>query len=259
MSNEVVTIPVDKIDVDWEWNSRKNITIGSVASIAQSIQDKGLEVPVTVQPNGDRYSLVSGFRRFKAVTEILNKTEIDCFVRDYDPFDAKLANFRENAEREGLTFWEECLFIKETFPPEYSMKEIQEALNKNYDWLRPRRQIWDLPKPIIDLTEQGVYSPKMILDLLKRSKPQQHAAAKSALAAQRRGEGKKGIRKSTATRRKVQGRKNMGAMMNIIDEHDLIKDKKFQHVLSWASGDLCISELAERLGVDPEIFLRIEE
>lgn len=259
MSNQVVSIPVSKIDADWNWNSRKNITVESVASLAQSIEDHGLDVPVTVRPVGDRFSLVSGFRRFKAVTEVLKHEQIDCFVRVLDDFQAKIANFRENGDREQLTFWEECLYIRETFPPEYQTKMIQEELNKPYDWVRPRRQIWDLPQPIIDLAEQGVYGWRDILELLKRNKAQQHAAAKAAVAAARRGENKKGIRKSTAARRTVQGRKNMGAMMNIIDEHGLISDKKFQHVMAWASGDLSVAELAERLSVDPELFLRIDE
>jgi len=259
VSENVSKIGTDQIIAEWDWNSRKGITPQSVLALAQSIRDNGLEQPVVVRPLADGYGLVSGFRRFLAVSQVLGLEEIDCFVREMTDYEARLANFRENGEREQLSFWEECLFIRETFPDECLMKQIQEDLNKNYDWVRPRRQIWTLPQTLIDLAEQGTYSARNIAELLKRDPAQQQAAAKSAEAAVNRGEEGKDVRKNSMKRRRPKGRKNISRMMAIIEEQSLSSDPRVHQLMLWAMGDLTKDELAGRLNVEPEIFLAIEE
>lgn len=258
MPEQVHSIPISQIDADFEWNSRKGITTESVSSLALSITEHGLEIPVVVRETGDRYSLVSGFRRFMACT-LNNMESMPAFVRELTEYEAKVANWRENGEREQLSLWDEIMFIQDVFPEESTMSDIQKALTKTYDWVRPRRQIWNLPKIIIDLTEQGVYSGKNINELLKRAPVQQEVAAKEALAAQQRGESPKGIRKGSMTRRHVQGRKNMNMMMNIVEQQSLSSDPRIHDLLLWASGDLTVKELAGRLKVDVNVFKNIEE
>lgn len=258
MSEPIVEIPIESISVDWDWNSRKGITKDSVAALALSIEEEGLEVPVVVRPDGDGYSLVCGFRRIKAFM-VLGKPTIPCFIREMTDYEARLANFRENGEREQLTFWEEIMFVKNTFPKTCGMGEIQKEMNKTYDWLRPRRQIWDLPQIIIDYTEEGIFTAHNVNELLKRDPAQQEAAARAAEKARRRGESPRGVRKTTLIRRHVQGRKNMSRMMNIVADNSLCSDPRLNDLLLWAMGDIDKEELAARLEVRPELFLAIEE
>jgi len=258
MSEQSHDVPMDQIDADFEWNSRKGITDESVQSLVQSIKDNDLETPVVVRPVGDRYSLVNGFRRFRAFL-CLKDDFIPAFVREMNDHEAKLANFRENGERKDLSFWEEVLFVRSTFDEDVSMSNIQRDLNKPYDWVRPRRQIWVLPETLIKLAEEGVYSARNIGELLKRDPVQQKVAAKSADIAQKRGENSKHIRKRSMIRRHVQGRKNMSQMMNVIEEKQLSSDPRIHVFLLWACGDLTKVELAAKLKVDVDVFAVIEE
>ena len=240
-------------------NSRRNITEESVQSLVLSIKENGLDTPVVVRETGDgHYSLVVGFRRFKAIL-YLKKEFIPVFVRDLTDHEARLANFRENGERKDLSFWEEVLFVRNTFAEKVSVSDIQRALNKPYGWVRPRRQIWKLPNTIISLVEEGVYSARNIDELLKRDPMQQRIAGKQAEIAQKRGETPKEIRKGSMIRRHVQGRKNMSRMMNIVEEESLSSDPRIHQILLWACGDLTKDELAAKLKVDVSLFLAIEE
>jgi len=261
MSEQIHDIDLDQIDADFEWNSRKDITDESVQSLIQSIKDNGLETPVVVRQTEDylgRYTLVTGFRRFRAFL-LLNKDYISAYIRDMDGYEAQLANFRENSERKDLSFWEEVLFVRSTFSKDASMSDIQRDLNKPYDWVRPRRQIWNLPDTLIKLAEEGVFNARNIGELLKRDPVQQKVAAKAADIANNRGEKPKEIRKRSMIRRHVQGRKNMSLMMNIIEENSLSSDPRIHTFLLWACGDLTNKELASRLKVDVSMFLAIEE
>jgi len=259
VSEQVHSIPISQIMVDWEWNCRKDVTDESVADLVLSLNEHGQEQPVVVRDlGGGTYSLVSGFRRMRAATKLLWEN-IDCFVREMSEYEARLANWRENGDRKQLTFWEEVMFMKNTFGDDIRMADIQKEMGRNYDWVRPRRQIWDLPKTLIDLAEAGVFTARNINELLKRDPVQQEAAAKQAELAQKRGEAKKDIRKRSMTRRHVQGRKNMARMMNIIESQSLCSDHRVHDILLWASGDLTCAELASRLKVDTTMFKAIEE
>jgi len=258
MPEQIREIPLSQIDADFAWNCRENITSESVMPLSHSIDLHGVEQPVVVrETGGGRYGLVCGFRRFMAVT-VLGWEFIPAFVRELDDFEAKLANGRENLERKDLSFWEECLLIRDTFPEDVLCARIQEAMNKNYSWVRPRRQIWELAQPLIDMAKEGVSSAKDINELLKQGPAQREHAAKEAQAAKDRGEDKKQRRKATMTRRRVQGRKNMGRMMNIVETNQLA-DAKVHQILLWAMGDIDKTELAANLNVDAALFTAIED
>jgi ParB/RepB/Spo0J family partition protein len=259
MSEQVHNVALSQIDVDWDWNCRTNIDEKSVATLTLSLEEHGQEQPVVLrETGGGRYFLVSGFRRMRAAMNL--KWEfINAFVRELSEYEARMANWRENGEREQLSFWEEVMFVKNTFPDEIKISQIQKDMGKNYDWCRARRQIWNLPDSLIDLARRGIYLARDINDLLKRDPVQQEAAARAAALAEKRGENAKGIRKGSLTRRHVQGRKNMARMMNIIEQKSLSSDPRVHDILLWASGDLTCAELAGRLKVDEQIFRTIEE
>ena len=259
MSEQVRDIPIELIDADYQWNCRKGITEESVGDLYLSIKEHGMEVPVVLRETpGGRYSLVSGFRRFK-VAQMLGRQVVASFVREMDEYMAKLANWRENGDRESLSFYDECIFIKETFDATVTIGDIQKALNKNYHWARPRRQLWELPETIVNLVKEGVYTARDVSELLKKDPAQQITAAKAAEEAQKRGEDKKGTRKASLKVKRVRGRKQVSRLMNIIADKALTKDPAVHQILLWVISDLTKAELAARLNVDVELFTSIEE
>lgn len=76
----------------------------NIASLANSIRDRGLLQPIVVRPDGNSYALVAGGRRMEAMRS-LGRVEIDANVAESlaDELEALLAEGEENTEREAFT------------------------------------------------------------------------------------------------------------------------------------------------------------
>src|SRR5262245_59668686 len=79
-------IPVDRIDVPGRPTRRM---LGDIAALAESMQDYGLQQPISVRAVGDRFALTSGMRRL-AAANMLHWTTITAFVRSVNADDAYL-------------------------------------------------------------------------------------------------------------------------------------------------------------------------
>jgi ParB/RepB/Spo0J family partition protein len=249
MSEQVHKVALSQIDVDWEWNCRRGIDDKSVSTLELSLEEHGQETPVVLrETGGGRYFLVCGFRRMKAAQN-LGWEFINAFVREMNDYEARIANWRENGDRKQLSFWDEAVWMKNTFPAEIKISQIQKDMGRNYDWCRARRQIWSLPKALVDLVKEGVLGAKDVGELLRRDKVQQQAAARAATLAKKRGEDPKNIKKGTLTRRHVQGRKNMARMMNIVEQHSLSSDPRV--LTSWLLDLKLTPPFSKRLKNDP--------
>lgn len=104
MKTEQNIIPVNLIDAPDEMNVRT--TDPKVKSLVESIRVRGLLQPIVVEKNGgERYTLVSGFRRFAAIQN-LNWKEVPATVRTYakatTALERAVDNILENQEREDV-------------------------------------------------------------------------------------------------------------------------------------------------------------
>lgn len=114
-SENIIELSLAHVEADRTWNVRSGDFTKdedsdgpdqSWSAFVGSIRDNGQETPVVVRPIGrNRYTLVSGFRRFAAL-EVLAKSgdvrKIKAIVRNLDDLEARAANIRENVERESL-------------------------------------------------------------------------------------------------------------------------------------------------------------
>ena len=144
-------IPIDLIDVDLDWNCREKMD--NIDDLAISISTNGLLAPLTVWSRGDRYKLIAGFRRYKALTK-LEWDMIPVVVAEVDgEFDAKCINLIENTERSNLTFYEEARAIEPMWAEGLPRETIAAKLNKSPGWVQWRVQLIDLcnRSSIIDL------------------------------------------------------------------------------------------------------------
>jgi ParB/RepB/Spo0J family partition protein len=112
-------IPISQIHVDHNWNSRgqrwkepANDEDMKFEGLVTSIRERGLDEPVVVRHNPDPkakqpYSLVYGFRRFEAVSQIaaegkIKEPTILAVVRNVNEQEARSLNIRENTNRNSL-------------------------------------------------------------------------------------------------------------------------------------------------------------
>ncbi|MHC1627627.1 MAG: ParB/RepB/Spo0J family partition protein [Candidatus Nezhaarchaeales archaeon] len=96
---KVEIIPVDKIYIS-PLNVRVDEEFGSDPedeALKQNVQATGIKQLITVRPNGDRYEVILGRRRFLSIKDTVK--EIPCIVReDWDDMEALKASLIENLE-----------------------------------------------------------------------------------------------------------------------------------------------------------------
>lgn len=117
--DRIVEIPLVRIIADDTWNSRSgrwDINDGDEEShqfegLVDSIRERGQEEPCDVRLHPtelERYQLLAGFRRYRAVqriAELSNNTNpvLRCIVRDADDVQARARNLTENATRQNIS------------------------------------------------------------------------------------------------------------------------------------------------------------
>lgn len=90
-------------------NDRKVFDAEKLAELAASIKENGLAQPITVRPirpfaKGKKatYEIVAGERRFRAISEVLGWSHIDCIVRELSDEAAARIMLVENTSRVDL-------------------------------------------------------------------------------------------------------------------------------------------------------------
>lgn len=142
-------IPLDEIEADTEFNARKNYegedsekkdSRQSIEDLAESIKREGLHQPILVRKGDDgRYSLVYGFRRYKAVQHLHEKhpkeekyKQIKAQIWEGSDEDAYMVNLTENCARNDLLPWEladRCAFLADKY--KRSGGEIAQRVGKS--------------------------------------------------------------------------------------------------------------------------------
>lgn len=97
--------------VDAGQNDRKLFDQGALETLAASIERDGLAQPPTLRRVGDRYEIVAGERRVRAM-RLLGWTHTEAFVRDYDDDAASAVMLVENMVRVNLDPVEEARAFK---------------------------------------------------------------------------------------------------------------------------------------------------
>lgn len=115
---EARLVPVDEILFVPADNVREEYDPESISGLADSLRAKGQLQSILIQPldepgpEGERYKLVAGYRRFLAAKEA-GIQELFAIIRDYDEETAKAANTAENLEREDIPLYSYLVRIKE--------------------------------------------------------------------------------------------------------------------------------------------------
>ncbi len=94
---EVSDIPADLIDAGP--NDRQTFSESALVELAASIAAHGLAQPPTVRPVGDRFEIVAGERRGRAMRDVLGWATIPALVRTMT--DAEASTVTGWAERTG--------------------------------------------------------------------------------------------------------------------------------------------------------------
>lgn len=109
VSGSIKNIPISKILV----GERQRQDYGDIISLQLSIEYKGLQYPIIVQPEGENFKLLAGGRRLQAFKN-LKRSEIPAIFREnLSQVDQKELELEENLQRKQLNYLEEAQAIAE--------------------------------------------------------------------------------------------------------------------------------------------------
>jgi len=149
-------LEVAKIDRN-PHNPRLHFTTDELDKLSQSVDEKGILVPVVVYPDGDGYRLIDGERRW-LVAQTLGLKTIPAVVTDPPaPRDNLLQMFNIHMVREAWldmpTAWALRDLMKET--GELSDRGLSDITGLSIERIRRLRHALDLPKDYQDYIDDG--------------------------------------------------------------------------------------------------------
>jgi ParB family transcriptional regulator, chromosome partitioning protein len=137
---------------------RRNFTDGELDELAESIKQNGLLQPLVVRPapgSRDRYELVAGERRLRAVSR-LGWGEVSVVVRDASDETLLVLALVENLQREALNPLEEAegyRTLSERFA--LTQADIAKAVGKDRSTVANLLRLLNLPPSVRKLVESG--------------------------------------------------------------------------------------------------------
>ncbi len=139
---ELREIPLDQIQTPRQPARR---FLGDIASLAASMQDYGLQQPISVRQDGDTYILTSGLRRLTAA-RMLRWPSISAFVRSVGADDAYVIDLVENLQREDLSAEEEADALGELVRTRgWTLDQVAEAVKRSPAYVSKRVRLFEDP------------------------------------------------------------------------------------------------------------------
>jgi len=132
MSECLKEIPVDSIVIG-RYNPRKTFDSEHIKELAGSIQRDGQWDPIIVKQGSDRYELIAGECRLRAVKK-LGLTTIQARVLNVDDNEAHLLALKTNVMRRDLNPIEEAHGVKKLIDMGWSLRKVAKELNKSQTW-----------------------------------------------------------------------------------------------------------------------------
>src|SRR3984893_18727647 len=146
-------ISVDRIDLPPRPARR---FLGDSAALAESMQDYGLQQPISVRAEGERFVLTSGLRRLSAA-RMLQWTTIPAFVRTVTADHAYLLDLIENLQREALSPDEEEDVLGELIRTRgWTMQQVAHSVKRSVAYVSKRVRVFEDPRLREAIAIQGL-------------------------------------------------------------------------------------------------------
>lgn len=152
----VKTVPIDHIRANPD-QPRRRFEEADLASLAESIAEKGVLQPLLVRPapDGQGYEIVAGERRWRAAQRA-RVHDIPVIVRDLSDREAIEIAIVENVQRADLNPVEEARAFKQlTERFGHTQEEIARAVSKSRSHVANALRLLALPESVLDHLETG--------------------------------------------------------------------------------------------------------
>jgi ParB family chromosome partitioning protein len=167
----VQQIPLDRIDLPRRPARR---FLGDIAALAESMQDYGLQQPISVRADGERFILTSGMRRL-AAARMLRWSTIPGFVRSVSADDAYLLDLIENLQREDLSAEEEADAFGELIRTRgWTLQQVADSVKRSVAYISKRVRVFEDQQLRHAIVSQGL--PVSTAEELLAAEPEQRSA-----------------------------------------------------------------------------------
>ncbi len=134
---------------------RKNFDEVALNELANSIRIHGVISPIIVVPQGNKYMIIAGERRWRA-SKKAGLTTIPAIVRDYTPQQVKEISLIENLQREDLNPIETAVAIKQLMDEyRYTQEQVADRIGKSRPAIANTLRLLTLSKPVMDMVASG--------------------------------------------------------------------------------------------------------
>jgi len=145
VSDNILSIAIDSVQIDTHRMHRVEVTAGSVRELADSLERLGQLTPILVVARGEDYVLVAGHRRLQAAG-LLGWSHITATTIDTPDYLLWRIRAAENLERTNLSPYEEALVISDALTSEkLELDQVAAQLCRSTDWCRDRLALLDWP------------------------------------------------------------------------------------------------------------------
>ena len=156
-ADEVRMLPVRLIGPNRE-QPRRSFDEQALADLAQSIRAVGVLQPIIVAPNGDRFTIIAGERRYRA-SRLAELEEIPAIVRDWDEQTRLEAALIENLQRDDLNPIEEAMGVRRLMDEAgLTQEKVAERLGKSRPAVANLLRLLTLPDMVRQMLVDGKLS-----------------------------------------------------------------------------------------------------
>ncbi len=175
-------IPIGEIDAN---PHQPRQALGDLSELTASIREKGVLEPLLVRPQGARYQIIAGERRFRAAHEA-GLVEVPCIVHECSDAETMELALIENLQRKDLNPFEEAdgfKTLKESYG--YTHEQLAERLGKSRTAVTETLSLTSMPEDVRELCRLADISSKsLLLQVVRQETPQKMIALVEKIASQ---------------------------------------------------------------------------
>lgn len=156
-ADAVRMLPIRLVDPNRE-QPRRAFDEAALGDLAQSIRAVGVLQPIIVAPDGDRFTIIAGERRYRA-SRMAGLEEIPAIVRDWDDQTRLEAALIENLQRDDLNPIEEAMGVRRLMDEAgLTQEKVAERLGKSRPAVANLLRLLTLPDMVRQMLIEGKLS-----------------------------------------------------------------------------------------------------
>jgi len=145
---------------------RQHFDEARLAELAQSMDAKGLVVPISVRPTGDRFTIIHGERRWRAAKR-LGWPTIRAEVRSVSTDEARWLALIENVQRADLSPIEQARAFEGRLTEGLTQAELGERVGKSQSYIAQKLRLLRMPEPLRFFVDREAITEGHARQLLK--------------------------------------------------------------------------------------------